>query len=245
MPKGVYEHKKNRVITWGDKISKSLTGRSHSEEHKLNNSIGHMGIASVNKGVTGVFRHTEESKKKIGIASTGRQHMRGRHLSAVTCEKLRVKNTGRKRPVEATRKTTLALTGRKRPDMVGKNNPMHTHPNAYKSKFGKTGFREDLGIFVKSSWEANMLRIFRYLGLNVQYEPQSFKLSDGRTYRPDFYIHETEELIEVKGRWIGDAFDRFSMFKQEYPCLSIDLIEEKEYKEYVNEFKNIISLEGQ
>jgi hypothetical protein len=85
-----------------------------------------------------------------------------------------------------------------------------------------------------------MLRIFLFLGFSVEYEPQSFVLSDGTTYCPDFLLHETGELIEVKGRWIKDAKRRFDLFKKEYPGLSIEIIGPKKYSKYLSDFKTAV-----
>jgi len=134
-------------------------------------------------------------------------------------------------------------TGRKRPELTGDKNPMFTHPNAYKSKFGKCGFREDIKIFVRSSWEANIYRIYKYLGFTIKYEPKSFRLSNGKTYRPDFYIVELNIWVEVKGRWYKDAYEKFCMFKKEYPKIVIQLIDSIKYKEMIEKYKSIIYLE--
>ena len=238
MPKGVYIHKKGRIITWGDKISKSLTGRTFSEEHILNMSLSHIGE----------YRSKESNEKrsvtmKKNIKERGGHWCEGIKRSEETRRKQSMAGRKRITSIETREKIRQARLGVPRPELRGENNPMFTHPNAYKSQFGKAGFREDLGIFVRSSWEANMMRIFKYLGLIVQYEPQSFKLLDGRSYRPDFFIHNTGELIEVKGRWLKDAREKFLMFKKEYPGLSIEVIGPRKYKEYVNQFKNKIKME--
>lgn len=245
MPKGVYVHKKGRIFSevHKRKLSEAAKGKVISEETRKRLSESHKGLPNPNKGKTDLFRHTEEAKRKIADASRGNTYCLGRHLSEEHKRKIGIKSKGRKVSEETKEKIRKFLTGRKRPELTGENNPMHTHPNAYKSKFGKVGFREDLGVFLKSTWEANMMRIFKYLGLHVQYEPQSFRLSDGSTYRPDFLIHETGGLIEVKGRWLKDAWKRFSMFKREYPDLSIELIDSIKYKEYFKKYSKIIELE--
>jgi hypothetical protein len=245
MPKGVYIHKKNRTFSEEHRrrLSEAAKNRIFSEEHKRNLSLSHKGKVSVNKGVIGLFKHTEDAKRRIGESSKGNKYTLGKHLSEETRKKMSDARKGRKVTKETREKIRQSLTGRKRPELTGANNPMHTHPNAYKSRFGKTGYRKDLGVFVKSSWEANMMRIFKYLGLIVQYEPQSFVLSDGRTYRPDFLIHDTGELIEVKGRWLKDAYARFCMFKKEYPGLPIEVIGPKKYKNYINIYSHKIEME--
>lgn len=175
-------------------------------------------------------KHSEETKMK----------MRKKIISMETRQKLSEKRKHIIMTEETKKKIANTLTGRKRPELTGDNNPMHTHPNAYKSKWGKTGYRDDLGIFVKSTWEANIMQVFKFLGLNVKYEPKSFLLSNGKTYRPDFYILDTEEIIEVKGFFRDGNKSTINRFKKEYPGISFDLIDKQRYTEYCNEFKKYI-----
>jgi len=242
MPKGVYIHKKGRVITWGDKISESSKGKVFSESHKKALSVSHLGMLSGNKGKKG-YHHTVEAKKKIGESSIGNVYMLGRKLSEETKEKIGIASRGRKHTELTKEKIRAAQLGIKRPELTGNKNPMHTHPNSYKSRFGKCGYREDIGIFVRSRWEANIYRIYTYLGYTLQYEPRSFKLSDGRTYRPDFYVKELNLWIEVKGRWLKDARDRFNLFKKDYSSVQIQVIGPCEYKELYDLYSTKLILE--
>ena len=61
MPKGVYIHKKGRPCTWGDKLSKALTGKVVSEEARINMSKAHQGK-----------KITEEQKEKIRNSMLGK-----------------------------------------------------------------------------------------------------------------------------------------------------------------------------
>lgn len=98
----------------------------------------------------------------------------------------------------------------------------------------------DLGIKMRSSWEANILRIFNYLGFHVDYEKFVFSLSNGTSYIPDFYINDTDEFVEVKGGWWNaKSKEKFDLFKEEYPGISIELIGPSKYWEYVKEFPKI------
>jgi len=216
------------------KISEANKGRKHTEETKRKLSEAMKGNTYA-KG----FICSEETRKRRSEAAKGRVYPKGRICTEETRRKLSRASKGRKHTKETKEKIRQANLGKKRPELSGDNNPMHTHLNAYKSCFGKTGHRKDLGIFVRSTWEANMIRIFNCMGLHVQYEPQSFRLSNGKTYRPDFYIHETEELIEVKGRWIGDARERVDLFQKEYPDLPFEVIGPDKYYQYIREFADM------
>ena len=78
------------------------------------------------------------------------------------------------------------------PDVSGTKNPMFGKPSALRAGIGKVGFREDIGHFVRSTWEANFARILKYKGRNYLYEPQTFLLTlDDDTevsYTPDFML---------------------------------------------------------
>lgn len=242
MPKGVYLHKKGRIITWGNKISKANLGRKFSIESRKKMSKSHLGLPSGNKGKIG-YKHTEEARRRIGLAAKGNSYCLGKKASLETRKKMSKSFKGRTVSLSTREKIRRFMTGRKRPELLGENNPMFTHPNSYKSKFGKTGFRKDLKIFVRSRWEANIIRIFKFLGFNIQYEPQSFRLSNGETYRPDLFLHETGELIEIKGRWLKNAKNKVRLFKNEYPGMKLEIIDKGKYKKYIDEFSNLAKLE--
>lgn len=111
--------------------------------------------------------------------------------------------------------------------------------NSVKSK---RGIRQDLGHFVRSSWEANYARILNYLNINYEYEPQVFwlKRNDGSeiSYLPDFKIGDL--YIEVKGYWREVSREKFELFKNQYPEIKIITIETKEYTILKNCYKNKI-----
>jgi len=95
-----------------------------------------------------------------------------------------------------------------------------------RSKIGK---RKDLGIFVRSGWEANFLRFMKTLPEvdHVEYEPTDFSfwpfgIKKGTIcYTPDFkvvYKDGTYELIEVKGGFMKSADSvKIRRFKKYYP----------------------------
>lgn len=107
----------------------------------------------------------------------------------------------------------------------------------------KSGHREDLGIFVRSAWEANYARYLNWLISQRQikswrYEPVTFwfeKIKRGvRSYKPDFEITNLDDSIEyheVKGydhpRGIT-ARKRMAIY---HPHVKLVLIDEAQYKE--------------
>lgn len=116
----------------------------------------------------------------------------------------------------------------------GSNNPM----------YGKvtnkcSGYRKDLGHFVRSSWEANFARILLQIGLNYEYEKHTFQLIKGDTYTPDFFIPSKNKFYEIKG-W--ETTDKHHRFKTEYPNKKLSIISEKEYSRILKIFSNQIKI---
>lgn len=50
----------------------------------------------------------------------------------------------------------------------------------------------------RSSWEAKVDLFLDHIGLEWQYEPETFELGNGRRYTPDFFIPSMNLFIEVK-----------------------------------------------
>ncbi len=94
----------------------------------------------------------------------------------------------------------------------------------------KVGMRDDLGIFLRSSWEANMMRLFKS-GLtkfnSPEYEPTTFSFTQWEkprgsalSYTPDFKVKKgkREFYVEVKGNWLrGPDRVKLKRFKKHYP----------------------------
>jgi hypothetical protein len=98
---------------------------------------------------------------------------------------------------------------------------------AFQSKIGK---REDLGIFVRSGWEANCMRVFKsgkFKYTDPAYEPRTFSFTDfvppkgaALSYTPDFEVQKGKKkfFVEVKGNWLrGTDKTKMKRFKKYYP----------------------------
>lgn len=107
---------------------------------------------------------------------------------------------------------------------------------AFQSKIGQ---REDLGIFVRSGWEANMMRLFKSGLIELkapEYEPKTFSFTKhvppkgaALSYTPDFRVQKGKKSfwIEIKGNWLrGQDKTKLRRFKKFYP----------------NEFKKLIAV---
>jgi hypothetical protein len=93
---------------------------------------------------------------------------------------------------------------------------------------GKGGFREDLGFYVRSEWEAAYARYLVSEGIGFEYEPDTFELSNGMTYTPDFRICDGK-YVEVKGWWDDKSILKCSLFEKEYPEIDLVKIDESSY----------------
>lgn len=80
------------------------------------------------------------------------------------------------------------------------------------------GFRKDLKIVFKSSWEANLARVLKFLGVKWEYEKDSFLVKSKnftQYYFPDFFLDDNT-IIELKGIWDTDSIKKVSLFKEQY-----------------------------
>lgn len=118
-------------------------------------------------------------------------------------------------------------------------NLLHEHPELVYSN-ANGGKREDLNNqYFRSNWEANYARILNEQNINWIYEPQTFDLSNGTTYTPDFKIGE-KKFVEIKGWYDQDSKQKIELFLKEYPDHELDLIGESEYYSLRNLFKHKI-----
>jgi len=90
-----------------------------------------------------------------------------------------------------------------------------------KNKVSRIGRRKDLGISVRSGWEANCLRYLNHLEIKWEYEPEVFFFEGIKhgtvSYTPDIYLPEKDIWIEVKGQLIPKARTAIRRFKKHYP----------------------------
>lgn len=88
-----------------------------------------------------------------------------------------------------------------------------------KTKIGK---RKDLdNLFVRSSWEANVLRWLKYQNIPYMYEPKTFifpGIKHGTvSYTPDIFLPATNEWVEIKGFMDGHSRVSLNRFKKFFP----------------------------
>lgn len=92
----------------------------------------------------------------------------------------------------------------------------------------KGGTRKDLGIYVRSCWEANMCRYYSFISIKWEYESKTFFFNDSPfikkkikkgtlSYTPDFYLSEQDIFTEIKGWFRPKDKTKLRRFKRYYP----------------------------
>lgn len=106
-----------------------------------------------------------------------------------------------------------------KPYMRGEGNPRYGKvPTHQHSKWCNT-LR---GEHVRSSWEKRVADWLYLNGFDYVYEPEAFKVADGMTYTPDFYVPFWEEYLEVKGYWKEISREKVKLFQKEHVLRIID-----------------------
>lgn len=116
---------------------------------------------------------------------------------------------------------------------------MTTSPKAAKSK---PGIRLDIDpkICFYSTWEANIARVFNLINLKWQYAPTIFDIGL-HTYRPDFYLPESNTYIEVKN-FMGEYSQmRDREFRKRYPNIKLEILSKIEYEQITEQYKPLIA----
>ena len=123
----------------------------------------------------------------------------------------------------------------------------------YKSGRPSTvGKRKDLGIFLRSKWEANYARYLNFLVKNKKirswtYEPETFwfeKIKRGtRSYTPDFFVtnnNGTTEYHEVKGWMDPKSKTKLDRMQRYYPKVKVIIIDGEFMKGVKNSVAGLI-----
>ena len=95
---------------------------------------------------------------------------------------------------------------------------------------------------MRSSYETRYAKILDLFDIDWEYEIHAFNITTiGTSYRPDFYIAETNTWIEVKGYLSWSNKEKLIEFHKLYPNENLILvylkqIEELEKKEMLNNY---------
>ena len=217
---------KEKAQAMREKISKALRGRKMPVEirQKISETMKRKGI-----------KPTLEARRKAW------QLKRGKSLPKELREKISRRTKEAMKDPEIKKKLRQNML-KLRNDPEFQRRRMEGLKKAILSPRAKGGFREDLGHYVRSTWEANICRILRFLKIPYEYEPEIFQLSNGAFYIPDLKVGN-EIYFEIKAFWSDKARRKFELFKKEYPEIKTALIEPAEYKLLEKRFKSLINWE--
>jgi len=115
----------------------------------------------------------------------------------------------------------------------------------------KGGFREDIQIYVRSSWEANYCRYLNWLKANGKikawsYETETFPFPIKRgaiDYKPDFKVEYADghiEYHEVKGWLDPTSKTKLKRMAKYYPDIKLILIDGPVYHDLSKIFKRVL-----
>lgn len=116
-------------------------------------------------------------------------------------------------------------------------------------RYAKGGHREDIDLYVRSSWEANYARYLNLLKengevLGWEYEAQTFSFDrikrGSRHYTPDFKVTFGDgrvEFHEVKGYMRPDAKTKIKRMAKYHPSAVVLVIDGKRYRAIEKEYK--------
>ena len=111
-------------------------------------------------------------------------------------------------------------------------------------------------VYLRSSWEFAYARWLDERNVKWDVEVETYMLSDGRSYRPDFFIYcnnVLDHIVEIKSTYTNGALnrvDKFHLFCKEYSELKSMLITEELFSivgktphSVLNDWKNIRKFE--
>lgn len=114
-------------------------------------------------------------------------------------------------------------------DWTGKNPDKDKH---HKHHLGGWYFNKSSSryVWLRSSWEYAYASWLDSQNVSWDVEVRSYLLSDGRYYRPDFFIFVNnclDHIVEIKSKWANgslDRIDKFAQFGNEYSDIRTKLI---------------------
>lgn len=168
---------------------------------------------------SGVMKEKQEETcfKKYGLS----HHMKSDEYKSMFSKIF----SNREFSLETRHKMSLAAQKRLR----SKRQILYTYANG--------GFREDLGRYFRSGWEANYARYLNHLGIKWEYEPKTFELKT-KSYTPDFKIGNN--FVEIKGKFERSFIEKFEEFQKLYPNEKVKIVGEREYRQLSKEYKHIV-----
>lgn len=168
-------------------------------------------------GICGKYKRTDDIKEKQHLK------MKGHPLSETAIKKNTERMLSSENPMKNPEiKASISGINSHRsgiPPIPGKSYP-------YVSQFQGE-------VKLNHSWELLYVKYLNSNNIKWYHEYKTFKFifnNKQTSYTPDFYLPETDEYIEIKGRWIRDAELKFNKFKEIYPNIKIKLLLKSDLK---------------
>lgn len=73
----------------------------------------------------------------------------------------------------------------------------------------------------QGGWEANVVDYLNNNRTNYEWQPKIFTMPNGKTYRPDFYLNDSEVWVEIKGLMRTNSKEKWDWFKSEHPTAEL------------------------
>jgi hypothetical protein len=97
------------------------------------------------------------------------------------------------------------------------------------NKHVKYHWKTNEELVCQASWEAKVVDYLNAKQISFDWQPKTFKMPTGKTYRPDLYLVEQDVWVEIKGWMRPEAKIKWDWFKTEYP--TAELWDKKKLKE--------------
>ena len=123
-------------------------------------------------------------------------------------------------------------------DIMGKIKIRYKAQTLLESTEYRQGIRLDLGHMARSSWEANIARVFKRLGISYEYEREVLNLDD-ICYTPDFFL-QNNVIVEVKGFWNDESRKKVAALEKHHPEYSVLPIDADMYESIRRKFADQI-----
>jgi len=108
-------------------------------------------------------------------------------------------------------------------EKYGVDHPMKNHEIALKAAKATNNsitlhhWKTGKELTCTASYEIKAVKYFNAHKINYEWQPQTFTMPDGRTFRPDCYLPDEETWVEIKGYFRKDAKEKWDWFHNTHP----------------------------
>ncbi len=86
-------------------------------------------------------------------------------------------------------------------------------------------------IWTQGSYESSTIYDLNNRRINYLWQPKTFTLANGKTYRPDLYLIDEDKWVEIKGYFRKDALEKWTEFHEKI-CPNSELWDGPKLKEF-------------